>query len=281
MGNVVDNILNSTVSKLRKLQLIELQALKELSTFCTQNGIGFFLRGGSVLGAVKYQGFIPWDDDMDIAVPREDYDKLIKLAPNCNSELFTIESYKFNKDTHCYFPRIVLKEEIRKKLDIKANNALGLVIIDILPLDGSPSSVLGRKIYYLKVLAYRLLAALWTVDVKETVNMNNGKRQKIFKVLCTLQIHKFYTQESIYERLDKLYTKYDWKQSSYAGTITGSLNLKEVVPAEFWGKGKCMNFEDTEFLVPVKSDEYLKLLYGTDYMEYEPSVEERKSHQLA
>ena len=67
---------------LKKIQEIELDALKEFNKICKENNLMFFLRGGSVMGAVKYQGFIPWDDDVDIAVPREDYDQLPQIFEN-------------------------------------------------------------------------------------------------------------------------------------------------------------------------------------------------------
>ena len=67
---------------LKRIQKIELDALKEFNKICKENNLMFFLRGGSVMGAVKYQGFIPWDDDVDIAVPREDYDQLPQIFEN-------------------------------------------------------------------------------------------------------------------------------------------------------------------------------------------------------
>ena len=268
-----------TESRLKFLQFLELQALVELKEFCDKHNIMFFLRGGSVMGAVKYSGFIPWDDDMDIAVPREGYERLISLSEKEPfSEKFTLESYHFNSDMHCYFPRVILKESLRKQYGLPKNNTLGLVLIDVLPLDGAPSGGVSLKWYFLKVYMYRVLAALWTMDQTETVNMHS-KRQHIFlKSLKALHIHKLYTQEGIYRRLDKMYSKRDWKHSKMAGTITGSLREKEVMPVSYWGNGVLHAFGGYEFYIPSEYDAYLKRLYGTDYMETLPPVEKRKSH---
>ena len=268
-----------TESKLAFLQQLELEALTELKAYCDKYDIMFFLRGGSVMGAVKYSGFIPWDDDMDIAVPREGYDRLIALSEKEPfSERFTLESYHFNPDTHCYFPRILLKEEYRKQYDLPKNNTMGLVLIDVLPLDGAPSGGVPLKWYFLKVYAYRVLAALWTMDQKETVNMHSRKQNALLKVLRGLQIRRLYTQEGIYKRLDRLYRKYNWKTSKMAGTITGSLREKEIMPASIWGEGVLHAFGAQEFFIPSEYDTYLKRLYGEDYMETLPSEEKRKSH---
>lgn len=268
-----------TESKLAFLQQLELEALAELKAYCDKHDIMFFLRGGSVMGAVKYNGFIPWDDDMDIAVPREGYDRLISLSEKEPfSDKFTLESYHFNPEAHCYFPRILLKEELRMQYELPRNNTMGLVLIDVLPLDGAPSGGIALNWYFFKVYLYRVLAALWTMDQKETVNMHSRRQNALLRVLRGLQIHRLYTQEGIYKRLDSLYRKNCWKTSKMAGTITGSLREKEIMPASIWGEGILHTFGSHEFYIPSEYDEYLKRLYGADYMETLPSEEKRKSH---
>ncbi len=268
-----------TESKLEFLQQLELEALAELKAYCDRHSIMFLLRGGSVMGAVKYRGFIPWDDDMDIAVPREGYEKLIRLSEKESfSEKFILESYHFNPDIHCYFPRVILREEYRIQYELPKNNTMGLVLIDVLPLDGAPAGGFALKWYFFKVYLYRILAALWTMDQKETVDMHTKKQRLVLNVLKNLQIHRLYTQKGIYTRLDRLYQKYDWKKSKMAGTITGSLREKEIMPVDIWGDGVLHTFGSHEFYIPSKYDTYLKRLYGEDYMETLPAEEKRKSH---
>lgn len=256
----------------RKIQLLELEALKELKKFCDKNDIKFFLRGGSVMGAVKYSGFVPWDDDADIAIPRDQYNKLIELASKKDwSNNFYIASFKNNDEIHCYFARVLVKENTLKKYKLPKNNKLGLTVIDILPIDGTPNSFILRNIYYLKVYLLRALAGVHTLCIKETVDMHDSKKKLILKILKTIKIEKLYTQNQIYGKLDKLYTKNDYKKKKYIGTITGSLYKKEIFPKEYWGEGITKKFEDTEFLVPNEYDKYLKKLYGKDYMKTVPS----------
>lgn len=262
--------------QLRILQLLELEALTELQKFCKTNGINFFLRGGSVMGAVKYNGFVPWDDDADIAIIRKDYNKLIDLSSSKEwSEKFYIVNYKDNPEIHCYFPRVLLKENVRIKMGLPKNNKLGLTVIDILPIDGTPNSSILREIYFFWIYFYRALAAVWTMDIDETVNMHDSKKKIVLKILKKIGITKFYSQVGIYNKLDKLYTKHSIKDSRYIGTITGSLYKKEILLKEWWGNGIEMKFENQKFLVPQNYDEYLKQLYGDNYLTYTPSVAQK------
>jgi lipopolysaccharide cholinephosphotransferase len=257
------------------VQEVELNALKEFSKIAMENDISFFLRGGSVMGAVKYQGFVPWDDDMDIAVPRKDFDKLLNVFSKDWSDSFWMASYHNGDAIHAYFPRILLKENIRKEKRLPRNNHLGFTIIDVLPLDNVPDNLISRKYYKYKVGFLRLLGSLWTYNIKDTVMTHSVWHQIIIKLLRGLRVHKLYTQNQIYDVLDRFYKGYMGK-TNWSGTITGSSFDKELFPSEVWGKGTLLKFEDTKFRVPTLYDVYLRQIYGDDYRTQEP--EHKKSH---
>ncbi|VST43120.1 putative LicD-family phosphotransferase wchP [Streptococcus pneumoniae] len=261
------------------IQKVELDAIKEFQKICKENNIDFFLRGGSVLGAVKYDGFIPWDDDMDIAVPREGYDKLPGIFKDrIIAGKYQVLAYQYCDTLHCYFPRLFLLEDERKRLGLPRNTNLGLHLIDIIPLDGAPNHSVLRKIYFGKVYWYRFLASLGTTYVGDHVDMHSTKQKLIIGFFKKLGFAKLFPQNSVYRRLDNLYKKYDWKKQKYAGTINASLFAKEVMPVEIWGEGVEKPFEDTFFKVPTEYDRYLKRLYGENYLYEEPSDDEKKSH---
>lgn len=260
------------------VQDIEYNALKTILEFCYKNNLKCYLRGGSVLGAVKYNDFVPWDDDVDIALPRKDYEKLISIAPyELGSDLIFV-SNKNTKNTHCYFPRILLKDTARVKMNLPKNNERGLCLIDVLPLDGMPNGKLKLKIHILKAYIYRILASLWTLDVKSTVSMH-GKKDIILKALHALGIHRLYKQNDIYKKMDKLYSKYEFRKTKKSGMIASSKLQKEIVPSSWWGNGRMCYFRDLKVRIPSNYDQYLKQLFGSNYATYEPPKSERtKSH---
>ena len=266
-------------SILQKVQQVEFEALKAFALFCVENNITFYLRGGSVLGAVKYGGFIPWDDDLDVAVPRVDYEKLIQLSDGHVLEgKFIINSYKYNSDLHCYFPRMVLTEEERIRRGLPKNTKLGLHIMDIFPLDGAPKTWIARKIYFGRVYLLRALASLGTIYEGEMVNMHTSTQQLVIDILRFCGVDKKIKQRDVYEKLDKLYRSYNLTGSKYAGTITASLFSKEIFPIKVWGNGKLVTFNGLNVRVPEEYDSYLKQLYGHNYLHEEPDDAHKKSH---
>lgn len=268
----------SNDSKILIIQTIALDALKEIQRICRQNDIKFYLRGGSVMGAIKYNGFVPWDDDTDISVPRPDYDRFIEVFSSHWSDKYWLATYRNGDAIHSYFPRLLLREEYREKMNLEPNNHLGLTILDVLPLDGVPGSGLGRTIFNYTVMYYRLLGAVHTVRYKDTISQHKGARKAIINFLYKLNIQRLYTQEWTYERLDKIYRQQDFNSALWLGTITGSSVEKEIFQREVFGDGILHKFEDTEFRIPAMSDDYLKQIYGRDYLTEIPNV--KKSHQM-
>ncbi|MBJ8325401.1 LicD family protein [Streptococcus pacificus] len=265
---------NNDIAKLQKTLL---DALKEFKKICDKEGIVFFLRGGSVMGSVKYKGFVPWDDDVDIAIPRDQYERMIDiLNDKVIAGKYKVVSYKYYPEIHCYFPRLFLVEEERIKLGLPSNTHMGLHLMDILPLDGAPNNTLLRNIYFAKVYALRYLSSLGTPYVEGHVNMHSKKQKFIINFGKFFQLHKIFPQIKVYNTLDKLYKRYDWRVQDYAGTITASLFKKEVMKKEIWGKGKFLPFETEQFMVPELYDSYLKQMYGENYLTEEP--QNKKSH---
>lgn len=266
------------MDRLRKLQLFQLEKLKQFRDTCDKNNIKFFIIGGTLLGAIRHKGYIPWDDDIDIAMPRKDYEKLIVLARK-NPDLLgecKILNYKIDSNMRCYFTRIIAGENERKQVGFDANSELGMVVVDILPLDGTPDNPFLRKIYYFRALFYRTLTAISNLDIKEIKDSRSTKEKIILKTAKKIKIYKFINRKKCYRKLDKIYSKYVWDKSKMSGTMTGAYRTREIVPSEYFGKGRMYKFEDTEFLGPELYDKYLTHMYG-DYMKL-PPAEKRKTH---
>ena len=136
---------NDEVQKtLRKLQLAELNIIKLFMKICEKEHLRYFMIGGTMLGAIRHKGFIPWDDDVDIGMPREDYDRLFELLKDGTylPENFEFLNYKIKDDYKRYFSRIV----DNRVLVYNASGGEEIVEaawIDIFPLDGSPNNYIS------------------------------------------------------------------------------------------------------------------------------------------
>ena len=121
-------------SQLRRLQLVELDIMKIFSEICEKNNLRYFLVGGTMLGAVRHKGFIPWDDDMDVGMPRPDYEKFLQIVRNNLPEGYSFLNYKQDEEYKRYFSRIV-----NNKVKIyNASNTKTIVEnawLDIFPFD--------------------------------------------------------------------------------------------------------------------------------------------------
>ena len=123
---------------LRKLQLKELESLEYFDSFCKENELRYYLLGGCVIGALRHGGFIPWDDDIDIIMPRRDYDRFCKLAPKRLSDEYFLQTYFTDKNYPNPFAKIRLRgtefvESITERSKMK-----GGIYIDVFPFDNFP-----------------------------------------------------------------------------------------------------------------------------------------------
>lgn len=271
-------------SKLRELHSYELAALKAFVGFCEAYDLNYYAIGGTLLGAVRHEGFIPWDDDVDVAMPRKDYDRLIELAVSGEAgayfgDAFSLECYQTSPEFKSYFAKIASTEcELYEELLTDETKRRGY-LIDILPIDGTPDDQLSRKVYYAKAMGYRFLCG--------TANVNTGIRtsrpkweQTVLKVVRFLKLYRFLDVKKIYEKMDRLFKKQDSEGAKYCGTLTGAYKTKEIVPrkyfGEHYGEYSTHTFEDITLRGPKDYERYLTHMYG-DYMEL-PPMKERKVH---
>lgn len=265
---------------MEELHGYELEALKAFVQLCDKYHLTYFVIGGTLLGAVRHRGFIPWDDDIDVAMPRKDYDRLLKLAKELPAP-FVLEDYHFTKGFRSYFAKIRNDSiELREALtDNKADKRVGY-LIDILPIDGTPNAWPLRKLYYAKVLLLRFLCG--------AANVNTGIRtsrpkweQKVLKVCRTLKLYQVLHIRKIYTWMDRLFHRQKVEGSEYSGTITGAYKTHEIVPTAWFGIGEppvYVAFETIRVRAPKYYKRYLHHMFG-NYKEL-PSESERKVHYI-
>ncbi len=262
---------------LAELHEYGLEAFKVFEQFCREHNLRYFAIGGTLLGAVRHQGFIPWDDDMDVGMPRPDYDRLVALAKEFPRP-FVLEEYRHSKGFQSYFAKIRNKNiELLETVTESSDERQGY-LIDIMPMDGTPDNAVLRKLYFVRVLLLRFLCG--AANVRTGILTSRPKwEQKVLKVCRTLRLYKVLTAEKVYRRMDRLFHKQNVLRAKQIGTITGAYKTREIVPAEYFGieeEPVYLPFEDTSIRVPKNYEPYLTHMYG-EYRKLPPK-EQRKAH---
>lgn len=258
------------------LHQVDMDILKETVQICNENNLKYYMLGGTMLGAIRHKGFIPWDDDIDIGMPRDDYEKFLELAPQKLSSNLKVVNYRNTPNYQYYITRIldtdtkVIEERIGN--DNKFTNAS----IDIFPIDGTPNNNVLRKIYFFRVLFHRALMSLCYKDSIDRKRKRGLTEKILLFVMEHLPVEKLTTPYKQKCKIDKLLRSQSVEKSKYIGNIMGAYRTREIVPASFYGKGKMYQFEDMELRGLDLYDEYLTYTYG-NYMELPPE-DKRKTH---
>ena len=259
--------------KLRDLQLAELEILKEFIRVCKELNLKYYLYAGTLLGCIRHQGFIPWDDDIDVCMPRKDYEMFLEKGQEILKEKYFLQSYKTEPEYTLNFAKIRNSETTFIESSVRNSNINHGLYIDIFPLDGySPK----KKFYNWKMdIIYKLhrthISKQYTFERRKTL-----KAKILYKV--TDIIYKSKTITQILERENKIAQKQDINKCTYVSTHEYIVKTpKELcVPKEYFKEGITKIFEGIEVNVPINYDEYLKILYG-DYMQLPPE-EKRIPH---
>lgn len=267
-----------TEEERRTLQSALLRMLLDLQYVCEKHDITFMLGGGSALGAVRHHGFIPWDDDLDINMPRADYERFKAVfsqemgheydmsAPNTGHVVYSFMKI-YKKGTVC-----------REAFDALQYDGLW---IDIFPIDYTPNSLLRRKIKgyfsdFLHFIGASLLISQHENDsTKEMYQQNSTRRLRYFVALFLGKILPF-DASYVINYFDRFV---QGTQSEYMTVPTGRNHYQgETLPTSAFIPTKKISFEGVEVPVSKRVEQYLTHLYG-DYMQI-PPVEKREKHYI-
>lgn len=253
---------------LRKLQLIQLDILHAFDELCKSRNLRYFLLGGSALGAIRHGGFIPWDDDIDVGMPRPDYELFLKYAQPLLPDHLFLQNYRSEPDCLLNFTKIRDSRTLYKeKLFAKSNIHHG-VYIDIFPLDGGPNDKREAEKLLKRMKLYRFSLINRRTDYI--------RRKSLSASLGLSLMNPFISMGTCYRMVDALCTRYSYEDAPCIANWHGAWGTKEVVPREIFGEGRYVPFEDMMCCVPADTDRYLTCLYG-DYRQLPPE-EKRISH---
>lgn len=248
---------------LDEIHQLELNILKSFIHICEQNNLNYYLAGGTLLGAVRHKGFIPWDDDIDILMPREDYEKLSKLANkiNTSNRYRLISSELGTFDSPCA-KMLDLNTKIESEYLEESTDSH--IWIDIFPTDGLPSSDAEIKKIFKKVRVLRTLLQIKKSKENTGKSFFKKKTKPIAKALL-LPISRKY----LINKITNISKTYSIDDSEFIGGIVAGYGPQEKMPKKEFLEYEYMEFEDVKARVPKCWDYYLTSLYG-DYMEIPP-----------
>lgn len=257
---------------LEKIHEIDISILKEVHKICERYSIRYFLLGGSMLGAIRHRGFIPWDDDIDIGMPRRDYERFINV---CNTKLpsnLKMCTY-YNNEKHVHnFGKIENTNTVLIDENFKHIGERG-VFIDVFPLDGASEKKMMRMLH----LAY----INFLQDMIIIMNVNKDKKRNVFKSFVIKTIHSLNIDaKRINYRLDNILKKYDYDNSNIISNYTGKWREKEMMKKSIMGTPTLVEFEDEKYYGVEYPHEYLKNLYGETYMSPPPKSERTSHHKF-
>ncbi len=264
------------MTNMELLHKVDMDIVKEVIRICDAHGLKYFMLGGTMLGAIRHKGFIPWDDDIDLGMPREDYETFLELAPQELAPHLKIVNYRNDPNYMYYITRVLDTETKVIEERIGNDNKYTNASIDIFPIDGTPNNKLLRKIYFFRVLYHRALMSLCYKDSIDRKRKRSKKEKLLLWVMEHIPVEKLTTPYKQKCKIDKLLRKQKIEGAQYIGNIMGAYRTREIVPADFYGEGAYYPFEDIQLRGMAKAHEYLTFTYG-DYMQLPPE-DQRKTH---
>lgn len=237
---------------------------------CEKYDLRYYIISGTMLGAVRHEGFIPWDDDIDVGMPRSDYEKLRRITKNLDIKKYKVEFPLENNDDYTYLIAKMYDTETtfveKKRQSVKRG-----IYIDIFPLDGMGNdidiAVKSYKPFYRNYKLYLMIscAILKRRSIKKNIAVLLGR------IISPL----FVKENKLMLKIDSICKKYNFDDSEFVCNLLGGAGIRGIVPKAYFGTPKIIKFENIQVYGLEHPDKYLRAIYG-NYMEL-PSEEKRVS----
>ena len=253
-----------------QMKEIQLSILKTLDTFCKEHGIQYFLSGGTLLGAIRHKGFIPWDDDIDLAMSRPDYERFLSEFSDPRYKVYSLKTSqkcRFPFAKICDTKTSVLEGSYKKKAEFGLN-------IDIFPLDVAPddATVLRKMIKHSRFYQQLLKVKLSRLSSQWTFSQNFGIA--VGRVFLAP-----FSTTFLSSKIDSIAKSYSDHKTKNMGCMVWGYKEREILDTTVFASSVLVEFEKLVFPAPVGYHTYLSSLYG-DYMLLPPEDKRITHHDF-
>lgn len=230
--------------------------IKWFHNFCKENNICYYALGGTLLGAMRHKGFIPWDDDVDLGLPRPDYNRLIELMKNKKGR-YILET-PLDGASDFFYPFAKLYDTETTTIENNKYKTKRGLYLDIFPIDGIGCSEEEAKKNFKKFdLKFNFF-----VSRVNSIKKDRSKIKNIIILISNLIPDFIIDDRKLLLNICKECSKFDYENSAFCGNLVGAYHFKEIVPKEYFGKPTPMPFEDFEIYCVENADGYLTHIYG-------------------
>lgn len=256
------------VEKLKKLQDLEFDILKQFILICDQYNLNYSLAYGTLIGAVRHKGFIPWDDDIDVAMPRNDYDRLCKIMKSQPIEGYFFQNFVTEPQCGLIFSKIRKDHTVLSEIYSHHINMHQGVWIDIFPYDNISDNKFKRKLDFLSFLVWK---NMYIIKCNYKMPPNRSKVGYVFYYVVKF-FDLFFSRNFLIHRIEKIMTKYNNQTTQYVFSYADNdIEGKKLSANQF--KNYCiLDFEDLKVKAFKEYDSYLRKNYS-DYMVLPPENE--------
>lgn len=260
----------------KKLHRCHLILLAEIKRICEKHNIRYFAIAGTLLGAVRHTGFIPWDDDMDIGMLRSDYERFLTVAEQELDSRMFLQNFTTDEQYALPFTKLMLKGTLFEERSAVGTNAKKCIYVDVFPLDNAPDSEQERAAQDKKTyLLRRLLLAKLGYKVYEA---HETKKKLVYTALRLLTV--FIPRKTLVGAIEKEIKKYNGVPTENIVNIGGAYGYKKEMLKKSWFDTTAeLPFEDTSIAAPGAYKEYLTYFYG-DYMTPPPENKRGDRHNV-
>lgn len=260
---IPSNPLNVYYGRINRIREMELQELDTLDAICRKHGIRYILAGGSMLGAIRHGGFIPWDDDVDVAMLPEDYEKFLKICPGELSEAYFYQNYGTESTSHYIHDKIRINDTFFSTRYSNQYRMANGVYIDIFVYYKTSDKPFMQKIHLNLIRIWRRVLGIRWAD-----RPRKGFHYRASKILLPfMRLIPFRWYHVFYNKLLNLYEK---RNTHYR--IDSGFNLMKcgAFPAEWFDETIDVDFCGHKYPIPKRYDDYLRHWYGKHYMDLLP-----------